>query len=590
MILPALFVLGLVSPGRASADPSPVGALTEALNRRTSPSMLAFSCAPSHEVVRFFIAVAQGMSGPTLDVQHLATISRLSTAEGLVDLGIDPEGAITFVAADRSNVDSLILPFAGDAEQASRLFELVELAAEPMDGPVPTWWVPEEGADQGYTIRLQDRALEFRLGSRVESSPLPSPGVVGYDRELVGALPDGRGCAVHLVVDPTLLGEKAGGLVGQPVELAGFVPFTAGEAALMRLRAPDQVDLSFLGGGSAPLQVRSELAPAVVVALGFSFDDVLSMPGLAERLDLPPSRLARLGRWLNVDRGALVGLFGDPRELSFVAALPLNAATGPTAAGTVTRRLARLARKAEISVLYREDRALGLLLGKQILHAQVRDGLVVLGADSQRVLDVANGEGQPWVGTVGGAFAQEWALAMMIQLDGEGERGPMPAMGAGLRSRDGYLEIGVRLRDPLPLSTLVSGLSPVLGGPYAEAQADKPPEDLTAELTATMESIALAQRVHHSVNGVYLALPPAPRLAEQVDAEVVPWRRRAPWDRLGWEPVPAFTAGVFWVELDAGTGGFTVFAESDLDGDGVHARFRLLLDGEVERLSPTGVY
>ncbi len=585
MILAALLASGL-----ASAGPAPVRALTEALDRRSAPSKVAISCAPADEVIPFLVAVAQAADGASADPARVAFLQRLASSEGLSSLGIAGDQAISLVMNQPLSGGVLSLPFSGDPTQAQGLLASLSDQVQPVQADVPTWWVPE-GQGGGYAVELRDGLLSMVFSLKLDPALTPPPGPPGFDRALVSGLPDGRGCALHVLVQPSDLPAPAATLGLNPVELAGFVPFAAGQPALLRLRLPPGALPEAMERGAPPVAARSSQPPPITLSLGFSMAEALEIPGLAEKMEVRPGQLDRLGRWLNVDSGAVMGVFGDPRAMDFVAVLPLDESSGPVRARKVTRRLARLARKADISVLYREPQALGFLVKERVMHARIRDGLVVVGLDSQRVMDAAEGRGQPWGGPVSDAFAQEWALAMMVGLDAGGPVGPLPAMGVGLRSREDTLELGIQLQQPLPLQTLLAGFPALVGSNLARTMPTAADPSLgLAELRATMESIALAQQVHRSVHGAYLALPPAPRRADQADPTAVPWMRRAPWDRLGWAPEPPFTAGVFWVELDPESGAYTIFGECDLDGDGVRAQFRLRADEALERLSPADVY
>lgn len=581
--LVSLLALGGLAPGAAAA-PSAADSLATLLDAAPSTPHVAMSCAPASTVLETLATAMSGAPEGALDPSGQHLVAALLAPGGIEKLGIDPDGALRLSLWEPTGqaVGELSLPFRGDTAAAESMMR--ELGMQPVVVPdTPNTWVSTDG-DTETVARLDDGALILAFDGRApEQTDLPP-----RDLPLVRGLPAEPGCAAWVA-------SRRDGLPGPDqlmpeggLAVVGFIPFQRDQLGLLRVRVGGRLPEALTTSQRAPVTGSSPEPPAVVLTLGLSAADLLQDPLVQDALELTPRQAKRALKYLNIASGTTVALFGNPRALDAVAMLPLDPTLGPTRPKKVRRRLGRLARKLDLELLRQTEQGMVLGTPRGMVHAEVREGRVVLAASGARALAAADGEGVPWVASSDLGWALDWPIS--------GWTGPaMPGAGpfqlkvrGGVRADDDVLEIGVQVQTNAPPGLIGSFVTALLSqqvGGMARPQVA--PADPLSEVERDLDGIAIAQELHFGAHGRYLELPPAPRRIQQLDANMVPWQADAAWERLGWAPDPPRTAAVYWVELVGN--GYVVHAETDLDGDGVHAHFVRTGQEPMQRTSPAGI-
>jgi len=525
-----------------------------------------------------------GIGAETIDPSGQALVQALLRPGGVAALGMDPQGplVLTLWQVKTDPLGELSLPFAGTPQAAMDMLATLGPTPEPT-GPASWRMADSDGTET--LAHLADGMLVLAFdGTPPTSSALPP-----VDLPLVQGLSDAPGCAVYMSFDRSMLpgtpAQKAG--AGGGVTLAAFIPFARGGQAVARLRSPTPLPAVLSVSPAAPFTGTSTVPPSLVLSLGMSAEDLISDPEVRAKLHMGPGQADRVLRHLNFGAGATVASFGDPRALDIVAVLPLDASTGPIQQRKVLRHLVTAAHKAHLDIASLDHDGFVVTSGKTPTFVQVREGRVIFGPDHERVMDAAEQRGAAWARPEDVSWALQWPVSLWSG-DGGPSTGPFSvSVRAGIRGEGDIVEAGFQVQTGAPPGVISSFLTGAISQGLSHSKAAPP--DPVVEIQTAMEGIALAEEVHRSVQGSYLALPAAPRAAAQVDAGAVPWQAGADWQSLGWQPDAARSAVAYWVELSDDGEDFVVHAEADLDGDGEHARYERPRGGQVQATSPQGV-
>lgn len=297
-------------------------------------------------------------------------------------------------------------------------------------------------------------SLHVRIGE-------PATGAMP-DPALFAGLPEGEGCALYLDA-PDAAGQKAG--LGN-ASGALWMPFAAGEEALLRVKidapAPDvlrQVESGPVGGSSSE-------APTLVAALGVSLGTLLEDPLVTRAMELEERQARKAARFFDVGPGTTIAVFGEPRPntLDWVAVVPTQKRSSPVA---IARRARKAMRKLEMEVDRGSRTAFVARSGETTIYAASADGRLVLGRDPMRVTEAASGVGRSWLEGANLDRIQRWPISVWTGA-GLASFQDMPegfSMDLGLRADAGIWEIGVRFQGgPSMLEAIFEGRADK-GGP-----------------------------------------------------------------------------------------------------------------------------
>ncbi|NOY26180.1 MAG: hypothetical protein GXP62_09945, partial [Oligoflexia bacterium] len=566
-------------------------ALNAVLASAPDTPVLAAACAPASAALAGLGRLVDVVTQGAMDETERGFIDDLVRPGGLAEMGFDPAGAISLLLwqIPQDPVGIVGLPFAGDADAAQAvLARMSGKKPNRLDAP-GRWLLPsEDGPDM--RVSLHDGRLDLSFNG------LPPPGAAGIpalDPPLVAGLPAQAGCAIWAAMPAKAIPRTVKIKREDGLAVAAFVPFGHGGLAHIRVRPGGSLPSVFSTAHAAPVSGSSVDAPALVLSLGMGVGDLLGDDVLAKAMHLSTGQSRRAQRWLNIGPGATIAAFGKPRDLDLVALLPLDGQRGPTAQKKVLRRLVRLAAKTDLTVLSQDDQGLVIDVKPTPLRVEVRDGRIAVGSSAARVLQAVEGQGQPWVTAQDAAWAMQWPIAVWTAGGGRTVGPVSVSVRMGMRADQDIVDLGLKVKtdaDPDLIGQMAARILDGIASRAGKARTSSGETDTASgDVERTMEGIARAQEVQLSAHGSYLALPAAPRSAQEADPEAVAWQMAGDWASLGWTPDPSTTAAVYWVEIgDDGTS-YTVHAETDLDGDGQRAHYVRTSQAPVRRTTPDGV-
>lgn len=108
------------------------------------------------------------------------------------------------------------------------------------------------------------------------------------------------------------------------------------------------------------------------------------------------------------------------------------------------------------------------------------------------------------------------------------------------------------------------------------------------EVPLNVDSIRTAEITQQEAFEEYVSARPAPRTADEVDADAVPWRSTPGFDKLAWKPPTDDVYGSYTVS--ATRDGFKVTGTCDVDGDGERAVFEATHESNAIMITDEGVY
>ncbi|MCB9780732.1 MAG: hypothetical protein H6742_19345 [Alphaproteobacteria bacterium] len=457
-----------LSPAWAGPMPSARDELARRLQGHPSSPEVGLSCAPSATVFSLFSAALLGQAGMDADGRVLAEAVR--SADGLRAVGIDPDGSLglSLWSVKEAPRGVLSLPFSGDGAQAVQTLAAFGLAPEVAQPGLGEWRTAD-----GTVVRLADGELSMAFAG---TPPADGPGA---DLPLVQGLPDDPGCAFWArLPGDTLPGPQQLRPDG-PLTLAGFIPFARGGTAVVRVRPQGPPPAALRKAPAAPVSGSSVNPPSVVVHLGVSLDDLLGDPAVQKAFDLSPTTARRISKRLRIGAGTTVAAFGNPAQRELVGVIPIDDGASDR---KHTKRVARLARKADMDVVSKGDETLVLASGEKLVFIEFQDGRAYAGSDAGRVREAASGQGTPWVSADELQWLMSWPVAAFTPAD-LGGGGIGARIHAGLRATDDdVFELGVQVKTNAPPGALAGFLTQMLSSELAMPRpgaggADEAPTD-----------------------------------------------------------------------------------------------------------------
>ena len=554
---------GLLGSAALHAAPP---ALPEQLQvQRAAGAGMAAACAPLDQT----LALLRGLRFPsdTRSPAYLAWDAVRST-DDLAALGLQPDG--TLLAWGNSTGLHYRLPFQPDPA-LKRAF----LARLFPDQPISEAPTQQLRLPSGLSVQIALVPEGIQL-----SLPTPYPGDPPAPTLLEG-LPAQPGCLLYgHLPERSALSVPGSELLPTPDGEALWLPFGDGPAEL-RLVLPGEAAAPSTWGATAsgqPIGGASQERPIGFVFLNLEPLQLAAQEGTPWSPEPGSSvDLEKLRRRFWIPGGTTLALFNlDRSSPRFAVVVPVTGRRERPASPRQLRRALRRALQDTGSPFVWTDRTTFLLdTPRGPLYGGLEVGRITMTSAEDLLEDVRQGQGTPWLSPELAARAAEWPLYIDVAVPIR----PDTHLALGARIQQDLLIVGFDTpAQPLgdALEEFLTGL-----GPFVSLGVRKSiHEQRVAEVPATLTRLCEAQQAYHQTHGAYLALPPTPRAAADLDSLYQPWPDPAAlpeaWGRLGWTP-PLNLRGSYSAEL-TGTGSaarVSLYGRIDADGDGKPAAYVL---------------
>ena len=569
----------------AAQQPLPV--LKNSVQDSDEAPMMALSCGPigelaqgvqSSALVNLMAASLENKLPHTSSGQQAKEWIRLLRAGGLDSLGLDEDGSVLIEVWTGlgENIRGSV-PLRGSAEQTQELME--RIFTQSLVQTDTGWLVmPKNPAGEPWRVETHTNAgqqnLVFTLGK---------PQANAFNAEsMLQDLPNRTGCYV--------LASPQKGLVSTPFSSVFLtVNNDPKHPILVRVQTSINGLKSLSGGHQTSSQGSTVDPPVAVVELGIDLFEILQVPQVRSRLpDDFQTSLTKIQSRVQLPPGLTIAAFGTKDNPDLMVVLPILNARGKSIRPTrLTRLISRNLGSEERTVTRTAKDGFILKSNNRTVFGRVVAGKIVLGENSERVDEVASGQGVPWLNSEDQEWNADWPVRMKfrtpagIPMVAEGMEGR-----AGLQLKNGRFEVAMQ-----PSSTLTEALPSLLSQAVKavpnlmQLQAKSNVEEVPAHLKGIQQAIQEQQAKGLTID----ALPVAPRAVEELDKVAILWNAGPEWEPLQWEPEGS-VRGVYWVSTSE-TGVLEIHGASDLDADGNPALWVLpITEKEPIRLTPEDVY
>ena len=535
-----------------------------------APPPMGVACQPASTLFEWleeFIGDNPVFSQLVMQVGQGDSLLQFLEADRRTALGLDESGPLHMLAWDEAV--EVGVPFSGTEAQA-------ELLSSLWEGP-------------GIVSERSENLLFWRQGTRDPLMEVPQSlfaglegvgGCMGYSLVPAGFRPDPAPFMGAMLIH----GGEGPGLFFRfaPTPSAFSLPLTALAESLAISR-------------EAPENARTDRMPMAVISAGLDLQDYLKLIEVTATFqgrDMPEP-LEGFGGQLDIPGGIVLALFEDDQEaISLAGVIPIRKPNGRTfAPGVLNRRLMTLLedefnsceKTSRKSLSCHDDPAesegrplwAGEPLPNQV-HVLVERGRILLATEDSLLAEMVAGTGEPWLDSEELAEAEEWPLMLVARPEHmRGWSGLWIASISGrlgLRGHGGMLDLGLWMT--VPSEVWVAAISGATSNFVTMGMRAR-----RAEVPAGVSALAVAEQAFHASTGCFQSVP------EEGEEE-----RAEAWESLGFNPLETeFIRGHYWVESED-CGSITVYGTIDADGDGLPARYRWSVEGDVELQTPLDVY
>lgn len=494
-----------------------------------------------------------------MDLERMLPDSYRETTKGLGEIGMegferlggDPNGRLV---ASGSEGLTMQIPFSGEAGSVSELLSVLQTDAIVWQTGPAEWAL--ELVDDHWTATLKEGHLEIQ--SLVSPSTVEAPSVLSSISDVETA----QGCWVMVSSDMNIPKTKI------PLDGGVFLPF--GEDPFSLLFAFDQQLPEFFNAqGALPMIVKTPTAPAIVLSLGFEWEELFADPEIQKRLGFTEKEAKKISKRLRIQNGGMVAFetMNVRKDPKISVALQLNNRFGkPQSEWLIHRGILRSLKQAELEYDKLDSNIVSFVNNGQVLYLGVDKGRLYAGNTKASIESMIRNEGVAWTDDVFNDFAQTQPLAVRVSIpDTMGAMvGGVDGVHVGLRKLDKYAQVTMHVNMTHDGGWM--GLLPFLVGQLPEGT----PNETISDGQRIVQQLAAKEHMVFAETGVYTPVGQT-GIFESPDVSIpADLLDRAPVttsaSKLGWMQQPS--DGIYWVETSDET--FLVNGVFPLDGELVH--------------------
>ena len=470
--------------------------------------------------------------------------------EGFQRLGGDPNGRLL---ASGSEGLRMQIPFTGEVESVPELLTVLQTDAIVWQTGPAEWSL--ELVDDHWKAVLKDGYVEMQSVAKPSTVEIPS---ILRSIANVDAL---EGCWV--MINSELKVPKT----NIPLDGGLFLPF--GEDAFSLFFVSKQLPEFLNAQGAMPMVVRTPTAPAIVLSLGFEWEELFADPEIQKRMGFTEREASKISKRLRIQDGGMVAFetINVRKDPKISVALQLNNRFGrPQSEWLIHRGILRSLKQAGLEYDKLESNIVSFVNNGQVLYLGVDKGRLYAGNTKASIENMIRNEGVSWTDEAFNTFAQTQPLAVRVTIPEMmgAMAGGVEGVHLGLRKLEEYAQITMHVNMTHDGGWM--GLLPFLAGQLPEGT----PSDPVSNGERIVQQLAAKEHMAFAEMGVYTPVGQTGILDNPDVTIPATLLDRAPItisaSKLGWIQQP--NDGIYWVETTEST--FLVHGVFPLRGELVH--------------------